>query len=79
MILNPALGAQHVRRARIVEFVRINRHTTAEQLATRLQSSKRTIYRDVMILQAYGVPIGGISGDGYRWLERGERPEPIAR
>jgi predicted DNA-binding transcriptional regulator YafY len=59
-----------VRRAdrlfRIVQFLRGRRLTTAEQLATWLKVSERTIYRDVADLAASGTPIEGEAGVGYR-------------
>jgi predicted DNA-binding transcriptional regulator YafY len=37
----------------------------AEDLATELEVTKRTIYRDIVALQASGVPIEGAAGIGY--------------
>jgi predicted DNA-binding transcriptional regulator YafY len=50
----------------IVQWVRGRRLTKAEWLATRLEVSLRTIYRDVADLQLQGVPIDGEAGVGYR-------------
>lgn len=50
----------------IVQLVRGRRLTTAEFLATRLEVSVRTVYRDVADLQAQGVPLEGEAGVGYR-------------
>jgi predicted DNA-binding transcriptional regulator YafY len=50
----------------IVQLVRGRRLTTAAFLATRLEVSERTVYRDVADLQAQGVPIEGEAGVGYR-------------
>jgi predicted DNA-binding transcriptional regulator YafY len=50
---------------RIVQFLRLGRLLTAEQLAQKLQVSKRTIYRDVQDLQLSGMPIEGEAGVGY--------------
>jgi predicted DNA-binding transcriptional regulator YafY len=50
----------------IVHWVRGRRLTTAEWLATRLEVSARTVYRDIADLQAQGVPIDGEAGVGYR-------------
>lgn len=46
-----------LRRARVV---------TARRLAERLEVSERTIYRDIVDLQASGIPITGEAGVGYR-------------
>lgn len=50
----------------IVQHLRGRRLTTARQLATWLEVSERTIYRDVADLLASGVPIDGEAGVGYR-------------
>jgi predicted DNA-binding transcriptional regulator YafY len=50
----------------IVQYLRGRRLTTAAQLATWLEVSDRTIYRDVADLVASGVPIDGEAGVGYR-------------
>ncbi|CAN5669834.1 YafY family protein [soil metagenome] len=50
---------------RIVRFLRLGRMLTAQQLATKLQVSVRTIYRDVRDLQLSGMPIEGEAGVGY--------------
>ena len=50
---------------RIVQFLRAGRLQTARGLATKLQVSERTIYRDVQDLQLSGVPILGEAGVGY--------------
>jgi predicted DNA-binding transcriptional regulator YafY len=49
----------------IVQFLRSRRLTTAEWLASKLEVSKRTIYRDVEDLVGSGVPIEGEAGVGY--------------
>ncbi|SNY94190.1 Predicted DNA-binding transcriptional regulator YafY, contains an HTH and WYL domains [Cohaesibacter sp. ES.047] len=49
----------------IVQFLRGGRLLTAQALADRLEVSKRTIYRDILDLQASGVPIEGEAGVGY--------------
>jgi predicted DNA-binding transcriptional regulator YafY len=49
----------------IVQQLRGRRLTTARHLASRLQVSERTIYRDVRDLQLSGVPIEGEAGVGY--------------
>jgi predicted DNA-binding transcriptional regulator YafY len=49
----------------IVQQLRGRRLTTARNLASRLQVSERTIYRDVRDLQLSGVPIEGEAGVGY--------------
>lgn len=50
---------------RIVQYFRGGRLVTAEQLARRLEVSRRTIYRDVADLIGSGVPIEGEAGVGY--------------
>lgn len=49
----------------IVQHLRGGRLLTAQMLAERLEVSKRTIYRDLVDLQASGVPIEGEAGVGY--------------
>lgn len=39
--------------------------TTAQRLATTLEISERTVYRDIQDLMACGVPIDGEAGVGY--------------
>ena len=51
---------------RIVQLLRGRRLTTAQQLATWLNVSPRTIYRDVRDLSLTGTPIEGEAGVGYR-------------
>ena len=50
----------------IIQLIRGRRLTTAAFLATRLEVSARTVYRDVADLQHQGVPIEGEAGVGYR-------------
>jgi len=50
----------------IVHHLRGRRLTTAAQLATWLEVSERTIYRDIADLLASGIPIDGEAGVGYR-------------
>lgn len=50
---------------RIVQFLRLGRMLTAQQLAEKLQVSQRTVYRDVRDLQLSGTPIEGEAGVGY--------------
>lgn len=49
----------------IVHLLRRDRATTATHLATELEVSERTIYRDVQDLMTSGVPIQGEAGVGY--------------
>lgn len=49
----------------IVQLLRKSRATTAARLATELEVSERTIYRDVQDLVLSGVPIQGEAGVGY--------------
>lgn len=49
----------------IVQLLRKSVATTAAQLATELEVSERTIYRDVQDLMLSGVPIQGEAGVGY--------------
>ncbi len=50
----------------LVQLIRGRRLSTAAWLAERLEVSMRTVYRDVVDLQAQGVPIEGEAGVGYR-------------
>jgi predicted DNA-binding transcriptional regulator YafY len=50
----------------LVQLIRGRRLSTAAFLASRLEVSLRTVYRDVADLQAQGVPIEGEAGVGYR-------------
>lgn len=49
----------------IVQLLRRGRATTAASIATELEVSERTIYRDVQDLVLSGVPIQGEAGVGY--------------
>ncbi len=49
----------------IVQYLRDGRLTTAAILATKLEVSERTIYRDIADLIGTGVPIDGEAGVGY--------------
>lgn len=49
----------------IVQSMRGGRLRTADDLAEQLEVSRRTIYRDIVQLQATGVPIEGEAGIGY--------------
>lgn len=50
----------------IVQHLRARRLTTAAQLASALEVSERTIYRDVRDLSLSGIPVEGEAGVGYR-------------
>jgi predicted DNA-binding transcriptional regulator YafY len=50
---------------RIVQFLRLGRLLTAQNLAAKLEVSQRTIYRDIQDLQLSGMPIEGEAGVGY--------------
>jgi predicted DNA-binding transcriptional regulator YafY len=58
-----------MRRAdRLIElttYLRQDRPVTAQTLARRLETSVRTVYRDIATLQAQGLPIDGSAGFGY--------------
>lgn len=60
----------------LVQLIRGRRLSTAAWLATRLEVSPRTVYRDVADLQCQGVPIEGEAGVGYR-LGRGFDLPPL--
>lgn len=57
------------RSTRLFEIIQLlrsaRRPLTAEQLASELEVTKRTIYRDVVTLQSMQVPIDGEAGVGY--------------
>jgi predicted DNA-binding transcriptional regulator YafY len=59
-----------MRRAdRLIELVGLMRAaplSRADDLAERLEVSVRTVYRDIVCLQAQGLPIEGAAGVGYR-------------
>jgi predicted DNA-binding transcriptional regulator YafY len=61
---------------RLVGLLRARRFATAAELATALEVSVRTVYRDVADLVASGVPIVGEAGVGYR-LSRGFELPPL--
>jgi predicted DNA-binding transcriptional regulator YafY len=67
-----------MRRAdRLFQIVQTLRHReliTAAQLALHLEVSDRTIYRDIVDLQASGIPIDGEAGVGYRLSDDFELP-----
>jgi predicted DNA-binding transcriptional regulator YafY len=50
---------------RLVNELRARAVSKADDLATRLEVSPRTIYRDIAHLQASGLPIEGAAGVGY--------------
>jgi predicted DNA-binding transcriptional regulator YafY len=60
----------------IVQHLRGRRLTTAAQLSDWLETSTRTIYRDIRDLSLSGVPIEGEPGVGYR-LSKGFDIPPI--
>jgi predicted DNA-binding transcriptional regulator YafY len=61
---------------RIVSLLRSGRIMTGAQLAERLLISQRTLYRDIVDLQANGTPIVGEAGVGYT-LRRDEHIPPL--
>ncbi|MBL4810794.1 MAG: YafY family transcriptional regulator [Rhodobacteraceae bacterium] len=58
--------ARSERLIELIQILRDGRLHRAEDLATRLDVSLRTIYRDMDVLSASGVPIAGARGLGYR-------------
>lgn len=50
---------------RVVEMLRHRRSMTIDQLSERLEVSKRTVYRDLDALDAQGVRIRNVPGEGY--------------
>ncbi len=58
----------------IVQYLRGGRLVRARQLSEWLEVSERTIYRDVVDLQASGVPIEGAAGVGYIMRDGYELP-----
>src|SRR6218665_3734372 len=70
-----------MRRAdRLFQIIQVLRRTrkplTADAIAAELETSKRTIYRDIATLMAQRVPIRGEAGMGYS-LERGFDMPPL--
>src|ERR1700712_2392353 len=70
-----------MRRAdRLFQIIQVLRRTrkplTADAIAAELETSKRTIYRDIATLMAQRVPIRGEAGLGYI-LERGFDMPPL--
>lgn len=65
---------------RLFELIQVLRRAsgplTAEKIATELETSKRTVYRDIAALQGQRVPICGEAGIGYV-LERGFDMPPL--
>lgn len=61
----------------LVQYLRGRRLTTAAQLASHLNVSVRTVYRDVHDLSLSGVPIEGEAGVGYRLRAEFDLP-PLA-
>ena len=53
----------------IIQLLRHDRVVTARDLASELEVSERTIYRDVQDLSLSGVPIAGEAGVGYRLMK----------
>ncbi len=58
----------------IVQLLQSRRFMTAERLATALEVSTRTIYRDIRDLMATGVPIDGEAGVGYTLHRKYDMP-----
>ncbi len=58
----------------IVQLLQSRRFMTAERLATALEVSTRTIYRDIRDLMATGVPIDGEAGVGYTLHRKFDMP-----
>lgn len=61
-------------------IMRVLRHATesvtAQSIAKSLHVSERTVYRDVILLQAIGFPIYGEAGRGYRVASE-SKPEVV--
>src|SRR3979411_31976 len=77
----PCKKRQAMRRAdRLFQIIQVLRRTrkplTADAIAAELETSKRTIYRDLATLIAQRVPIRGEAGMGYV-LERGFDMPPL--
>lgn len=65
-MLYPAPMQKPIRMLDLIATLRAARGAlTAADIAARLQTSVRTVYRDVAALQAMGVPIDGAAGLGY--------------
>ncbi len=76
-----APGSKKMRRAdRLFQIIQILRRTrrpvTADQIAAEVETSKRSVYRDIATLMAQRVPVRGEAGIGYV-LERGFDMPPL--
>lgn len=60
----------------IIQILRVRTTVTATEIASELEVSERTIYRDIQDLMASGVPIEGEAGVGYA-LPRGFDLPPL--
>lgn len=58
----------------LTALLRGHRVRTAEDLASALGVSPRTLYRDIAALRAMGIPVDGAPGVGYRLAAEGELP-----
>lgn len=58
------------RSTRMFEIIQLlrsaSRSMTAQELANKLEVTRRTVYRDIVALQAMRVPIDGEAGIGYK-------------
>ncbi|TXH77253.1 MAG: YafY family transcriptional regulator [Lysobacteraceae bacterium] len=59
---------------RLVQLIRGRRLTTAAFISQRFGVSLRSVYRDISVLQAQGVPIEGEAGVGYRMRQGFDLP-----
>ena len=63
---NNSVGSRSARLLTLIQALRRHRRpVTAQQLATELSVSVRTIYRDIETLVAQGAPIAGEAGIGF--------------
>lgn len=60
----------------ILLLLQTKKKTTAQQLADHFETSVRTIYRDIRVLEEAGVPVGAEAGVGY-FIEEGYHLPPV--
>lgn len=65
--MNPEDLNPRERVAAEIAFLIEHRRTTGADMARHFGISERTVYRDMWAVIDAGLPVLGISGDGYQW------------